>query len=129
MYMNAIAPSISIIAREKLTGLGQHWGVALPNDHVAHNTDDKGPHVVTLEEFAAGNPIWKVREVPLSEHNATLQRIQQELSAPMSYDLLKNNCETFANRVTGYVPESPSVKGVGFIFGLVTLTVLLAKTA
>ena len=97
---------ISLIARPKLSGPGEHWGVQLPNGIVAHSTSDKGPHYVTYEEFAAGKPVKKVREVPMSEYDATLGRIEQEVSRRTGYHLLDNNCETFANRVTGGVSES-----------------------
>lgn len=127
MFINNFASGISIIAREKLTGLGEHWGVLLPNGYVAHNTDDKGPHYVTLQEFNAGRNVTEIRKVSSSEYNATLLRIQQELSNPKGYDLLTNNCETFANRVTGYTSESPQIKMWGFIFAIIGLTVLAAK--
>ena len=101
MFINNFASDISIIAREKLTGLGEHWGVLLPNGLVAHNTDDKGPHYVTLQEFQAGKSIKVIRKVPPAEHQSTFWRIQQEINNPQGYHLSANNCEIFANRVTG----------------------------
>ena len=129
MFINNFASDISIIAREKLTGLGEHWGVLLPNGYVAHNTDDKGPHYVTLQEFQAGKSIKVIRKVPPAEHQPTFSRIQQELSNPRGYDLLTNNCEIFANRVAGYTPESPQIKGWGFVFAIIGLTILATKAA
>jgi hypothetical protein len=126
MYFNSSESIVSIIARPKLTGGGEHWGVRF-NNYVAHNTDDNGPHIVSLEEFAAGRPVREIRRVPPSEHYATMQRIQQEVAYPTKYHLLENNCEIFANRVTGYIPVSPQVKGWGIVLGLAALTVLAAN--
>lgn len=117
---------ISIIARPKLSGLGEHWGVLLANGVVAHSTDDNGPHYVTYQEFAAGRPV-EIRKVPMSEYHATLQRIEQEVSHQTGYHLLENNCEIFANRVTGGTPESPSVKGWAGLLALVGVLALLAN--
>jgi|WetSurMetagenome_2_1015567.scaffolds.fasta_scaffold50474_5 hypothetical protein len=127
-FQNSYA-GIAVIARAKLSGLGEHWGVLLPNGLVAHNTDDKGPHYMTLQEFHGGKPVKVIRDVPQSEYHATHNRIQQELSQPMGYDLLTNNCEIFANRVTGYMPESPQVKGWAFFLGIVGLAILATRAA
>lgn len=129
MHLNNFAADISIIARQKLTGFGEHWGVLLPNGIVAHNTDDKGPHYVTMQEFSAGKNIRIIRKVPPSEYESTLWRIQQELSNPKDYDLVTNNCEIFANRVTGHPPKSPQIMGWGFVFVIISLTVLATKAA
>jgi len=129
MFINNFAFEISVIAREKLTGLGEHWGVHLPNGRVAHNTDDKGPHYVTLQEFQAGKSVKVIRKVPPAEHQLTLRRIQQEISNPRGYHLIANNCEVFANRVTGYTPESLQIKGWSFFFALIGIAVLAAKAA
>lgn len=129
MFINNFASDILIVARQKLIGFGEHWGVLLPNGYVAHSTDDKGPHYVSLQEFEAGRNIKVIRKVPPSEYHSTLQRIQQELSQPAGYDLFTNNCEIFANRVTGYTPESPQIKGWGFFFALIGIAVLATKAA
>ena len=129
MFINNFASDISIIAREKLTGLGEHWGVLLPNGLVAHNTDDKGPHYVTLQEFQAGKSIKVIRKVPPAEHQSTFWRIQQEINNPQGYHLSANNCEIFANRVTGNIPESPQVKGWFFFLALIGFAALAIKAA
>ena len=132
--MNYLAPFtdeyssvISIVSRPKLSGLGEHWGVHLPNGLVAHSTDDKGPHYVTYQEFAAGRPVKEIRKVPMSEYHPTMQRIQQELARPAGYHLIENNCEIFASRVTGGIPESPQVKGWAVLFAVVGFIALVAK--
>lgn len=126
MYLNIMTTTISVIARPKLSGGGEHWGVRV-GDLVAHMTEDRGPHVVTYGEFAAGRPVREVRQVHPLEHNATLGRIRHEIANPTRYHLLDNNCEIFANRVTGYAPKSSQVQGLGVILGLAGLTALLAS--
>ena len=47
-----------------------------------------------------------------------MRRIQaavQSPTAPTAYHSTKNNCQSFANRVTGEAPRSPAVEGVGLI--------------
>lgn len=116
MYLNT--HPIAVIEREKLTGLGKHWGVLLPDGMVAHCTQERNAHIVTFAEFAAGKQVKEIRRVPPSEHYATLQRVRTALAQPRAYDLLQHNCEIFANRVTGYKPESPQVQGVLLVLGL-----------
>jgi len=127
LFTNELVSGISIVARPKLSGLGEHWGVLLPNGYVAHCTDDKGPHYVTYQEFAAGRPVKEIRKVPMSESHATMQRIQQEVSRPAGYHLIENNCEIFASRVTGGPPESPQVKGWAFVLAVLTFVTIVAK--
>lgn len=125
-YLTSFASGIAVVARPKLNGLGEHWGVLLPNGMVAHTTDDKGPHYVTYQEFAAGKQVKEIRKVPLSERQATLSRVHHEITHPSAYDLLANNCEIFANRVTGGVPESQQVKW-GVLFSMACFAVFVAK--
>lgn len=125
-YLNSFTSGIAVIARPKLNGLGEHWGVLLPNGMVAHTTDGKGPHYVTYQEFSAGKQVKEIRKVPMSEKQATLSRVHQEISQPSDYDLLANNCEIFANRITGGAPESQQVKW-GFLLALAGFSVFLAK--
>lgn len=125
MMMNT-CPRMAIIARDKLTGFGEHWGVLLPNDMVAHNTEGRNILIVKLDEFATGKPVKVIREVPPSEHRGTYWRLQAELAAARPYDLLQYNCEIFANTVTGYKPESPQVKWWLFVAGLIFVLKIVA---
>ena len=111
MYLENNSRMMAVIARPKLSGMGEHYGVWSSDGTVAHNTRERGVEVVSTETFAAGRPLRIERYVPTSEHQAVLLRIHQELAHPMAYDLISNNCETFANRVTGQRPESPQVQG------------------
>jgi hypothetical protein len=66
--------------------------------------------LVTYEEFEAGKQVRVVRRVQESEHQLVLWRVHQELANPRPYHLTENNCEMFANRVTGQAPKSPQVQ-------------------
>lgn len=106
---------MAIISRPKLNGLGEHWGVLMPNRLVAHNTAEKNVHLVTYEEFAAGRTVKVVREISQSQWVTTNWRLQQELMNQRRYDLINNNCEIFAARITGQPEESPQIQGLLFL--------------
>lgn len=125
MHMNT-HPRMAVIARDKLTGFGKHWGLLLPDGMVAHCTEDRNGHMVTFEQFAAGKPVKVIRDVPPPEHRATYWRLNAALAQPRAYDLIQYNCEIFANTITGYEPESPQVKGWLFAAGLIFILKLAA---
>ena len=107
-----------VIACPKSTGGGEHWGVLFPGNLVAHNTPERGEHISTLSEFAPNGIFRIVREVPHERFHASLRRIQaavQSPTAPTAYHPTKNNCQSFANRVTGAAPRSPAVESVGLL--------------
>jgi hypothetical protein len=111
MYLINYMAEMAVIARPKLNLLGEHWGVQLSGGRVAHLTEEQGVQIVTFEEFAKGKQVRKIRTVPPPLHWQTVERVSQELARPQKYDAIKNNCETFANRVTGEKPESKQVAG------------------
>jgi len=128
MYFWNVRPRMFVIARPKHRGAGEHWGVLLPSGWVAHNTPEEGEHISPLSEFAP-NGYRIVREVPAERVDESLRQIRAAVQSPAArsaYHPTKNNCQTFANRVTGDVPRSPAVEGVGllalagvFVFALV----------
>ena len=69
---------IRIISRPKLTGVGEHWGVQLPDGNVAHLTPD-GEHVVTFAEFAQGRPIKEVRRAASEQRAQIMERLSLSL--------------------------------------------------
>lgn len=106
---------MAIVSRPKLHGFGDHWGVLMPNGLVAHNTAEKNVQVVTYEEFAAGRAVQVIKEIHKSQWVPTNWRLHQELTNPRKYDLVNNNCEIFANRISGYPEESPQIRGMLFL--------------
>ena len=69
-------PSARIIARPKLTGLGEHWGVQLPNGYVAHHTQ-AGERLVTLNEFSEGRPVKEIKRVDPTQNVQTAVPLQR----------------------------------------------------
>ncbi|WP_334189734.1 NC domain protein [Noviherbaspirillum sp.] len=105
---------IRIVSRPKLTGLGEHWGVQLPDGNVAHLTSD-GEHVVTFAEFAQGRPIKEIRRAAPEQRAQIMQRLTLSLQHRGPYRLLDRNCETYATWLLGETPQSPQVQGVIFL--------------
>jgi hypothetical protein len=109
---------IRIISRPKLTGVGEHWGVQLPDGNVAHLTPD-GEHIVTLRDFAQGRPVKEVRRAAPEQRGEIMQRLTLSLQHRGPYRLLDRNCETYATWLLGETPRSPQVQGIIFL-GLIT---------
>ncbi|HOY02835.1 NC domain protein [Zoogloea sp.] len=102
---------IRIISRPKLTGLGEHWGVQLPDGNVAHLTPE-GEQIVSFTEFAQGRPIKEVRRAAPEQRAQIMQRLSLSLQHRGPYRLLDRNCETYATWLLGEKPRSPQVEGV-----------------
>ena len=102
---------IRIISRPKLTGLGEHWGVQLPDGNVAHLTPE-GEQIVSFTEFAQGRPIKEVRRAAPEQRAQIMQRLSLSLQYRGTYRLLDRNCETYATWLLGEKPRSPQVEGV-----------------
>jgi hypothetical protein len=102
-------PQMAIIAREKLSGLGDHWGVLQMDGSVFDITQDKGVRIVPFGEFAAGKQARVIQVIPLAEVHAAYSRIYQEMTNQKPYHLVENNCEIVANRVAGKPAVSPQV--------------------
>lgn len=102
---------IAVIARQKLNGLGEHWGVLFSNGSVAHYTAGGGFQVASHEIFARGKEVRKVRDVPLQRASVVQQRLDQISRNPRPYHATEWNCETFANWLTG---EEAVSQQVGF---------------
>jgi hypothetical protein len=117
---------IAIISRQK-AGIFRHVGVLVPDGRVAHCAPNRGEHISTVEEFAAGGDVTVDRIVAETDHLATLHRIADALRSPKAYDPATNNCEIFANRVTGEEPVSPQL--VGFVALLAIVAVLAFAAA
>jgi hypothetical protein len=115
MHLSQPPIRMSVIARPKVSGGGEHWGVLFPGNLVAHNTPERGEHVSTLHEFAPGGKLRIVRYVPPEYFHASMRRIQEAVQCPGGYHATNNNCQSFANRITGEAPRSPAVEGVGWL--------------
>jgi hypothetical protein len=106
-----------IIARTKLSGFGEHWGVQLPDGTVAHLTPE-GERIVSFVEFAQGRPVKKIRRAAPEQHGQIMWRATASVHNPGQYRLLDRNCETYATWLIGEKPQSPQVQGV-VVLGLI----------
>jgi len=111
MYLQSRSP-IQIIARPKLIGIGEHWGVRLPDGRVADLSADRGLRVMSMEQFAAGRPTKIVRHIPDRLAPEVMHRLQLAFTERRAYDAIGWNCEHFANWLTAAKMESPQVSGV-----------------
>jgi hypothetical protein len=100
-----IASPGDIVARRK--GLVLHKGVVLHDGRVLHNTPERGEHVSSLADFAAGERV-QVERQPFDARRAALRRAER-LSFRRGYDLLGNNCEHTVTRVAHGRPHSPQL--------------------
>jgi hypothetical protein len=106
-----------IIARAKLSGFGEHWGVQLPDGTVAHLTTT-GERIVSFEEFAQGRPVKEIRRATPEQREKIMWRATTSARNPGQYRLLDRNCETYATWLIGEKPQSPQVQGV-VVLGLI----------
>ena len=105
---------IRMIARPKLSGIGEHVGVQLPSGHVAHKTP-KGIEVVSLLEFAQGKPVLEIHQVSRSAQSTAMQRMFESMQSMQQYRLLDSNCEHFASYVLTGKAESRQANVLMFI--------------
>lgn len=117
-------PTARIISRPKLTGLGEHWGVQLPNGYVAHHTQT-GEKLVTLEQFSEGRPVKEIKRVDPTQNIEIMQRAVVTTQHPSEYRLLDRNCETYSTWLIGEKPHSPQVLGVALLGAIVIGATLL----
>ena len=85
-----------------------HYGIALDDDSVLEIVPDSTPRLVTVEEFADGNPIW-IRRSPEEERPYIVERAMHVLLNLKEYRYLTNNCEHLKNFVLTGKPYSETV--------------------
>jgi hypothetical protein len=118
-------PKILVLSRPKFGGFAQHIGVQLPDGRVAHCVPGHGVVVTSVEQYAGGEDVTIVREVPWTLHWDLMQRLSSALAERRPYHPLSWNCEVFANWLIGEKPESAQAKG----WLVVALVAALAKIA
>ena len=117
MMYSSWQSSARIISRQKLSGIGEHWGVQLPSGEVAHLTPD-GEQIVSFSEFAQGRPVKEIRRAAPEQHGQIMSRVRTSVQNPGQYRLLDRNCETYATWLIGEKPQSPQVQGM-VVLGLI----------
>ncbi len=113
-----------VLMRPKFFGLVQHRGVFVGGNAVLTNTPGKGEHLVTVDEFSAGERITPHRSGanPLD----VLARGRRILANPRKYDPILRNCEHTTTELTDGKAKSPSLIFVGAVAA--TIGVIYALT-
>jgi hypothetical protein len=120
--MNYIPTIGDLLVRPKAGGLINHVGVLVAHNTVLQNTPDKGEHVATVAEFAAGTPVKVVSTgVPPS---LVVARAREILARAKSYHPFARNCEHTATEAVVGVAKSPQLLFYVALAVIVTLLVI-----
>jgi len=103
----------------------EHVGVVVPQNMVLHNTPERGEHVSTVQEFAAGQAV-RVQKTG-SNSADVLSRANKVLADPKRYNPAFRNCEHTAFEVISGVAKSPFVLAVVGILLFIGLLVWLLR--
>jgi hypothetical protein len=125
VYIERAHKPLTVIARRKAL-VFHHLGLFLHDGTVAHCTPERGEHRSSLEEFCQGERPRAIRPVPPEKRQQALQHLAASLRAPKAYDIWKNNCETFVNRLTG---DDSTTTQVGAIVAIGAVALLLGLAA
>lgn len=101
---------IRVVVRRKLSGAGDHYGVALPDGSVVDLNAD-GVRCVSYHEFEKGLPVKEVYVAPVQQTAEIMVRVQEAVATPQAYRFVVWNCEHFANWVVGRPAESTQING------------------
>lgn len=118
--INATA-ALNIIRRQKLCGIGYHYGLTLPDGRVMHMDASRGIEIVSLNSFASGHLVEPVAHQGAVWDAQAALRLNEAISANRRYDLFAWNCETLANWVARGKAESREVQAWFLIASLVAL--------
>lgn len=97
---------LHLISRQKLNGLGKHYGVLFSNN-LCLDFHPEGIIEGSLNDFSKGLEI-KI-EISLPETNESYQRLNELKKGNKVYDLLGFNCENFARYLVEGKSESKQV--------------------
>lgn len=99
MIFDSHGQKLFVISRPKL-GIIPHAGLLLPDDTVVHCAPERGTHRSSVEEFAAGQDVRTLWEVPADLYWTVMQRVSWLEQNPRPYDILTFNCYHLVNVLT-----------------------------
>ena len=106
-----------ILMRSKALGVVTHLSAAVSTNVVLHNTPERGEHIASVEEFAAGQTVT-VKRTGVNPF-AVVDRARKILARPQKYHPVARNCEHTVYEVIYGVAKSPQ-----FIFWAVVMIVV-----
>jgi hypothetical protein len=110
------------LVRPKAGGLVKHVGVLIAPNNVLQNTPEKGEHLATVNEFAAGAPVTVLPTGAQPAH--VMARARQILARAKAYHPLARNCEHTATETVGGVAKSPQLLFFAAFAVIITLLVI-----
>jgi len=111
-----------IVARPKALGFVQHLGVVTGSDRIFENTPDKGEHLSTLQEFAAGQSVTVHPTAVVPAH--VKARVRRALTNYQPFRLFGRNCEDSVYEVVEGKARSPQLRwwlAIGAVLFLILL--------
>lgn len=117
-----------VLARPKMGPImGWHYGVAVHESSVFHNTQDRGAHIADGGSFAAGQPVFAVGDpVRTATEYQSLVRNVGALQGKL-YDAVFFNCEDAASEARFGVRRSPTREKVVMVVASCLALWLLAN--
>jgi hypothetical protein len=111
-----------LLVRPKAGGLINHIGVLVAHNTVLQNTPDKGEHLATVGEFAAGAP---VKVVSTGAHpSVVVARAREILARAKAYNPFARNCEHTASEAVGGIAKSPQLVFFAILAVIIALLVI-----
>ena len=114
MYVES--PSfVGLLSRPKISGVGRHVGVMLPDGSVAHMTRNAA-EIVSLEAFAQSHAVRMDKAAAPGAHAQIRWRAVCSAGSAANYRLVDRNCEHYASWLMGEPPRSQQVAGAAVLF-------------
>ena len=114
-----------LLTRLKFPGV-VHVGVVVGVNLVCHNTPERGEHISTLSEFAAGQTNVGVRRTN-ADPSSVISRANQLLANPKRYDPVNRNCEHTAFEIVYGAAKSRAVLTFVCLFLVGAVLLLLLR--
>lgn len=125
MNRNILINIGDLLTRPKTLGFVDHYGVVVSPNTVLQNTPEKGEHLASVDEFAAGQRISVIRT---SANPLEVQaRCRKSLANRKAYNLVNRNCEHTAFEVAYGIAKSPQFIAAIIIGVIIFLAILVLQ--
>lgn len=115
-----------MLFRPKMNGFIEHEGIVVGPDLVLDNTPEKGEHLGTITEFAAGEKV-RVQRTNANQSDV-MRRAQQVLSRRKNYNAAFRNCQHTVSEVLTGTAQSATVALLFLCGGLLLLIALTRRS-